>query len=135
MIMIVYSIPPPPRARPNRMPPNRDHVHPPSLRTAFPSYLAARTSLRTATSIDAYLKALNGLRAASKASVANPLSAGGGGIWEDDRRNDEGERPLGVPIKWVKQQLPGVERAYQVLCTSSCVWLCACSAWDGCREC
>lgn len=65
------------------------------------SYLTARGALRTATSIAGYLEALQDLRTAVKAGV---LQAGEGR-----------EHPLGVPVKWVKQQLPGAERMYQVL--------------------
>lgn len=64
------------------------------------SYLAARASLRTAPTIEEYVAILKELNLAIK--DANALGL-------------ENERDaLGVPVKWVKQQLPGSERVFQV---------------------
>lgn len=86
---------------PHTRDPTPSQPPPPLARAVNRSYLAAKASLRTATSIDEYLAALEDLRAAVKERSA-PVSRVGE------------ETPLGVPVKWVKQQLPGAERVYQV---------------------
>ena len=64
------------------------------------SYRAAKAPLRTAPSIEEYVAILKELNLAIKDVHAVGL---------------ENERDaLGVPVKWVKQQLPGSERVFQV---------------------
>ena len=80
--------------RPNPLPP---------LETR--SYLSARASLRTAPTIGEYLSILKELNAA----VREVNAAGALGS------ECEGDAALlGVPVKWVKQQLPGAERIFTV---------------------
>ncbi|CAM9377322.1 unnamed protein product, partial [Hapterophycus canaliculatus] len=63
-------------------------------------YISLRSILRNAQSTESYLSALTGLMAAAG-------TAGG------SRQGYGEENSMGVPVKWVKQQLPGSERAYQ----------------------
>lgn len=83
---------------------NKPHVccrPPPS---AVPnSYLSARGFLRNATSTEDYLSALKGL-----------MEAVGTGPESLQGAQQESSMGMGVPVKWVKQQLPGSERVYQV---------------------
>lgn len=71
------------------------------------SYLMARASLRTATSITDYLGALEDLKTALRGGV-------------DGQAGETKECPLEVPVKWVKNQLPPTERMYQVMRGSWC---------------
>ncbi|CAM9351160.1 unnamed protein product, partial [Ectocarpus sp. 6 AP-2014] len=66
------------------------------------SYLSARGFLRNATSTEDYLSALKGLMAEVGRGTGGGLQEGG-----------EKDSSMGVPVKWVKQQLPGSERVYQ----------------------
>lgn len=66
------------------------------------SYLSARGFLRNATSTEDYLYALKGLMAAVGTGPESRQGA------------QESFMGMGVPVKWVKQQLPGSERVYQV---------------------
>ncbi|CAM9620392.1 unnamed protein product [Scytosiphon promiscuus] len=63
-------------------------------------YISLRSILRNAESTEDYLTALEGLMAAAGTSGGSRQ-----GVGEDNS--------MGVPVKWVKQQLPGSERAYQ----------------------
>lgn len=76
-------------------------VLPTSVSPAWSRYISLRSILRNAQSTESYLSALKWLMA-------------GAGTWGGSRQGCGQENSMGVPVKWVKQQLPGSERAYQV---------------------
>lgn len=69
------------------------------------SYLSARGFLRHATSTEDYLSVLKGLMVS--------IGTGTGPEYRQGAQQ-ESTMGMGVPVKWVKQQLPGSERVYQV---------------------
>eukprot|EP00752_Nemacystus_decipiens_P001235 g1234.t1 len=72
------------------------------------SYLCARGFLRHATSTEDYLSALKGLMASIGTGTGT-----GTGPQPRQGGQQESSMGMGVPVKWVKQQLPGSERVYQ----------------------